>query len=328
MAKTPPFDAELGCPVSTGEILIPGQVWLDQDTLRWKLAGQSKQKVPGPAMLTEFASLYARSNHAILAFARTWGVLRMGGEPPKWLFPCCNLRPEGTEPLDAWRFYSSRAAAILRIAAALKEGKLGDLADWGVLLLRSPVEDDEDSRRAKLYGLAKAFAATGERPPMPLGAFPYFDIHARLLAQEVNMWLRFWRPSFYRLAPFYPAADICLEWSVTEQRFKTHMDHGGFLFPAIALQLMLAVAGAKSLYTCSGCGQPYIRTRRLPKPGCANYCDNCAARGEPSRQATRAYLKRRAEAKRLAAHGLSIAQIAAKLEAKPESVRRWLKGGH
>jgi hypothetical protein len=52
-----------------------------------------------------------------------------GGKAPR---PCGEAMPKGSDPLDAWKYFSRRAAAVLNVAAALKDGKLGDLADWEV----------------------------------------------------------------------------------------------------------------------------------------------------------------------------------------------------
>jgi hypothetical protein len=98
-----------------------------------------------------------------------------------------------------------------------------------------------------------------------------------------------------------------------------------YLFAAIALQIALVVAEADSLYTCSACGIPYIRTKKRPKAGWANYCGTCIERGIGGRRAVESYRKRKADAKRLAGEGLTLAEIAAKVNSDPETVKGWLR---
>jgi hypothetical protein len=80
-------------------------------------------------------------------------------------------------------------------------------------------------------------------------------------------------------------SDFGLRWSDT-QRWELQIDYHGRLFAAIAMQLMLVVADADTLYCCSGCGYPYFRARdrKCPKPGCANYCQPCVDKGVPKRE--------------------------------------------
>jgi len=100
----------------------------------------------------------------------------------------------------------------------------------------------------------------------------------------------------------------------------------GCVFSAIALQLALTLVHAESLYTCSGCGMPYIRTKKAPQPGQANFCDACGAQ-EALRQADLRRRERMAEARRLNAAGSSIKEIADQLGTKAATIRGWLKKG-
>lgn len=100
------------------------------------------------------------------------------------------------------------------------------------------------------------------------------------------------------------------------------------LFGALALQLMLVVGDAESLYFCTGCKGPYIRSksRRRPRPDQNNYCPECG-RGRALRDADRRRKDKMIEVCRLAGEGSSVAEIAAKHDTKPASIRRWLKKG-
>src|ERR1019366_7449547 len=112
-------NGNLGRPVPSGQILVPGQVRVEGDAIHWELAGHAKFREPSRSMLNEFIGLHqADSPEVILRFARQWGVLALtGGKAPR---PCGEAMPEGIEPIEAWRYFSRRASAVLNIAAALK----------------------------------------------------------------------------------------------------------------------------------------------------------------------------------------------------------------
>ncbi len=94
-------------------------------------------------------------------------------------------------------------------------------------------------------------------------------------------------------------SDFALRWRDDKDRWDLQIQYHGLLFAAIALQLMLVVANADSLYCCSGCGTPYIRAFdvKRPKRGCDNYCEDCRGKGIAQRNAN---ARRRA---RVAAQG-------------------------
>ena len=102
------------------------------------------------------------------------------------------------------------------------------------------------------------------------------------------------------------------------------VDYHGFLFAALGLQLALSLAGAESLYTCSGCGFPYVRELKRPKPGTANYCPKCSARGVAKRRAVDTYREKMAEALRLEAAGTPVNEIAERMSTPLPRIRKWL----
>ena len=89
-------------------------------------------------------------------------------------------------------------------------------------------------------------------------------------------------------------------------------------------ELGLSLAGAESLYTCSGCGFPYVRELKRPKPGTANYCPKCSQKGVAQRRAVDAYREKKAEAIRLEAKGTPVDEIARKLSTPLSRIRKWL----
>jgi hypothetical protein len=89
------------------------------------------------------------------------------------------------------------------------------------------------------------------------------------------------------------------------------------------------MADADSLYSCSGCGVPYIRPRerKRPKTGCANYCDQCSKNGVAQRRAAETYREKRAEAVRLRSGGASFSKIAELLNTTVTRARGWTDKG-
>jgi DNA-directed RNA polymerase subunit RPC12/RpoP len=49
-------------------------------------------------------------------------------------------------------------------------------------------------------------------------------------------------------------------------------------FQVAWLQIAQLITGGKSLYVCTGCGKPYIRHKRKPPEGAANYCEECGSK--------------------------------------------------
>ena len=106
-------------------------------------------------------------------------------------------------------------------------------------------------------------------------------------------------------------------------------DYHFYLFPAIALQLALVVADADSLFSCSGCGHPYLRSKKKPRSGAANYCDLCVKKGVDRLRATKSYRAKLAYAALLHREGKSVAEIAEQLGTDVNHVRKWvLRGEH
>jgi len=113
-----------------------------------------------------------------------------------------------------------------------------------------------------------------------------------------------------------------------EPRWQLEMYYQGQVLAAIALQLALAVADAESLFTCNGCGRPYIRSKqRKPNAGQANFCSECAGGRKPQREAEKRSRENRREARKLAAEGIPVTEIARRIEKTASVVRGWLKRG-
>lgn len=127
---------DVGKQVPSGTVLVPGKIELDGESIRWELDGPARLQEISQSTLEEFTRLWSDEPAAILRFAQKWGVLVIQSRPGSngMLYrPCGERMLEGSDPIHAWQYYSRRALAVLNIVAALNQGKLGDLADWGVI---------------------------------------------------------------------------------------------------------------------------------------------------------------------------------------------------
>jgi hypothetical protein len=207
------------------------------------------------------------------------------------------------ESLQTWRFFSRRARAILNLAARLQQGKKGTAKQWEPLgELRSVI----GTRGIKYLsdeapGLSWLIAERG----FPRPEDQNLKIQRALLAYEITIWLKLGRVGFVA-GPGIFEIDLHL-----------------CMFSAVALQLALMIAGTNRLFTSSGCGYPYPRTKKAPKAGQANFCQHCGR--EALRQADQRRRKKMADARRLNERGLSISKIAKQLGTKITTVEGWIK---
>lgn len=283
---------------------------------------------PTDRMLTAFIRLASSPDEAIARFAARYGVFGAvelkpdappqaseceygmepkpelppywGDAPPqvneceyggaRWLLSRDQLTPPIPEPLGLWRELSATVGAILGIAAELNHAppRHGLAEDWKTLGI------DFDPSRDKV------------------------EDAQFLLWSVVNSWIEEGRISL-RLHTD--------GWSDRRTRWHAaiHIGRGYNLLGGLALQLMLAVAGAESLFTCSGCRLPYVRPNRAPQHGQNNYCDYCGP-DRAKHDADRRRKDKMIETRQLHAKGLSAAEIAAKVNTTPATVRGWLKG--
>jgi hypothetical protein len=304
-------DSRLGKAVPTGRLFVPQKVELDesQEHLVWSPYDGYTRAPDTRAMFNEFIGLAAQPASTILRYAKKWGLLYLGpnGRPCSRDF---NLPRTGEfrEAVEAWRYFSRRAQSVLNIAASLRRDKRGSPTDWealdGLSQRIGPQVLAELGRRGPILELCANFG-------------PQYRVdwdlrkERQALRQEIMIWMELGRPGFAM--------------SVHGAAWRLEVDYNGCLFAAIALQLALTLTGSHSLFVCSGCGLPYVRERKAPKPGQANYCKRCDHGGEALRQADRRRRERMADARRLHAAGRKISQIADELKTKPASVRRWLK---
>jgi hypothetical protein len=133
---------------------VGGSWILDGAIARDWLLRRREAESEGRAILDEFVKLKDAKGEKILAFAKRWGVLdlcqhgvprqheTLPGLPIKVPSPlglasdsvpsrCPAVRHE---PLETWRFFARQAAALLRIAAQVRQERLASQRDWALVL--------------------------------------------------------------------------------------------------------------------------------------------------------------------------------------------------
>jgi uncharacterized Zn finger protein (UPF0148 family) len=315
--------SQFGRAVPTGALFTFKDIRLDPDEqhLLCDCREVARVVLPTRDLLDGFVQLAEAPAASILRYARKWGLLYLDpqGRPCTKLHqivPGADGKPlPRTEPLEAWRYYSRRARAVLNLAAQLQQGKRGDATDWAALdavgARIGPVALAEITRR----GLLGLYAEVG----CPQESKASIETRRRFLTWELMLWLDVTRPTL-TLKP-------------TPQSWQMEITYNGCLLAAVALQLALTLAGARTLATCSGCGMAYMRARAA-KSGQANFCPQCGSQ-EALRQADQRRRRKAAEARRLHATGWTVARIVKELRVRNTSrseaaatVRRWIGIDH
>ena len=187
-----------------------------------------------PEALDHFVRLENAEGADVLRFAQRFGVLSLNA-----------IRDGGRyeEAIETWRELATRARATLDVAASIQKGEHPREEDWDTL--------------APWYYVWRT-RAKGATAPRRRAA------EKQQLADVLNAWLRLAevRPSF--------------SWQAGINFTNLEgVDEGSIsLLGVLALQMVRAVAQARKIATCSGCGATYLRKREAPK-GRANYCPRC-----------------------------------------------------
>ena len=207
----------LGKLIGSGTISVPGSIEVDckHDALRWSHKERGKHVKPEPTMLHEFVRLWELTPAAIERFARRWGVLYLDetGRPCQTNASLINAMAQAVksglpgrkyyeEPLSSWRYFSRRAASVLNIAAALQDGKVGDLDDWAALRGTSSTCGSLLSELSR-YSPGLMFLISLERD-YPFGATDFGKANftrsvkqeRRFLMVEMYAWLKMGRVGF------------------------------------------------------------------------------------------------------------------------------------
>jgi len=296
-------ERRLGRPVKSNAVFRPDEIHLDGDKLAWslpKVSGEGNWIHATNRIITPFLKLADAAPDAIVEFARRYGV-----------FGACQLRPDAPkrdddilfaderwristelhegpewEPLELWRDISRIARAMLLISRELnrRPPRPGNSSDWRALGIDGlAIPDQVEDAQFFLWSETNAWLETGR-------------VGLRMETQG---------------------------WSNRRTLWETEVHFGGDynLLGAIALQLMLTIAGRDALSACRGCRLPFIPVR----PRQTTYCDECGHE-RAAQDSDRRRKDRMIEARRLAAKGMSAEEIAEKLKVRSvASVHRWLK---
>lgn len=254
--------------------LAPAEVWLGtepgwRDMLFWRPPRLDGTESFGEgrvdaAAVERFCALRTGANADVLRFAQRYGVLGLcqhglphGHGVTRGVVPsherCRYMGDPVTgwwEPLDHWRKWAADATAMLNIGSQLAHGKLGEPADWTTLHGAEPFWLDDG--------------------PEVWGDLVAFEGHQ--LAEELNGWLGVGGVRF-------DAA-----WNPTTAAVVVSTA-GRSLLGAVALQLVLMLAGGKGYAVCDGCPSIFTPSRR-PRQDRRGYCPECV-RKVRNRQAKR-----------------------------------------
>ena len=205
-------------------------------------------------------------DEAFLDFAQRYGVLYLcpHGIPATSPHGMSGCRPSKSEPLSRWRHYARQARAVLRIAAALHQGGIGEDPDWKTLYADNPEVCQEAPWWERSNGADRMALSD--------------------IINEILVW---------------GGVHLSLWWWPTEDRPPDqpdsptiYLDSSG-VWGAVATQLIFAVAATRGIAVCSACGQPYRLQGRKPARGRRSYCPDCRQRGAARRDASREWWRRK-----------------------------------
>lgn len=299
---------------------IPARIDIDSEheSLAWSGGARPALIRARPNMYEEllvgFISLGDAPDEEILKFARRWGLLGhhdlgnypdlldQAEEPRDHLVAALagltQWTRHGREPMAAWRCWSHHARALLRVSAALREGRVGRPEDVSMLCDPSPTADAWPDTA----GLQPLWLRQPDYSPPPT-----LRNHRELVEIFVERWIR--------------AGHVrpVLRWTVRARAIELF---GRGLMGALAVSLLAAVQGATSLAVCSGCANLYVPDR-TPRETQRNFCGGCRDDGEPLRQAKRDS-RARVRAWELASRGWSASRIATTLNRPKDTIALWL----
>ncbi|MEW6143366.1 MAG: hypothetical protein AB1597_09500 [Chloroflexota bacterium] len=226
------------------QLLIPQHIYLIGDSLYYRNdVDYSPERVDDTGALDAFVRI--KTDDDILRFARRYGPL--------------GLCKHGLPPMHRGSWYRD----------VIQDGELVEVIrmdEWEPRLGGSergwcpPVSPEPIKKWLEYSSLALSYltlAASFKRDKVELKGIGKF-----FLRDGINEWLG--------------DAGIKLELTWDSQEPTLTLTGGG-IFGALGVQLLTAVT-ANTLAVCSGCGKPYLRGVRKPKPGQRNFCSNCRSR--------------------------------------------------
>jgi hypothetical protein len=170
------------------------------------------------------------------------------------------------ERLSSWRFWASQAKMLLNVAAKTYRNEPITPQEWAILAPTRPNE-------ARAFGRAFNNAALGAEERK------LWELRLQMLLGQPPPWLRGnpWKHIAAVLNHWQILGRPQLLCSMKEDGLGIFLTAGpshGWLFSALAAELLFAAGGAKRLLVCSGCRRIY-RPKFLPRRGKRNYCPAC-----------------------------------------------------
>ena len=202
-------------------------------------------------LFERFLGLAEAQPKQVLAFARRYGILNLC-QTHRLPYEHCRMQSHQQderrcepmlqrEPVSEWLRFAKNAQLLLRVAAALHRGEVGDREDWLALFAFEFASPG-----------AELFTGNVIRKPACAGIY---------LKYYLDMWL-----SFGGVRPLF-------EWCGDRPRIV--LGGAGF-FGAVAMHLVLTVCRMDGFATCSGCGTPFV-PRRRPAADRRAWCPECGS---------------------------------------------------
>jgi hypothetical protein len=267
----------LGRPATGATVAIPDKAKVGDGMLSWSQAGRFRP-VKNPAdVLQKFVSLAVKADDEdILAFAQEFGPLWLCAKhgiivnhrpilgPVRNAFgplptanelkgplacPTAVRERMNCEPLDAWRRLATRAQNLMLAARLINLGEEMPSEAW--------ISIDGDKTDFSRYEAWAHLADPRQR-----------------LAENLNWWML--------------AADINLTVRAEPKGLRTALTPAWIpsVLGIVAIQLVLTCCHSEGLFTCAGCGAPFI-ARRMATRGSRVYCETCRTAGVSLRDAKR-----------------------------------------
>ncbi len=239
-----------GLPSIVRRSLVPLQIELRRDKLLYNPRQYEFRRLPEQTdLFGQFIQLADdESGHAILNFARKYGVLGLDSDglplDARWLitsFRDENTQYElaGSEPLRTWRNLACRFGALRRIAGYLHMGKTGLEADW-------------------LAAIGERIKSTQIKRQKAVFEFICFE-----LVQHSNL-----RPT--------------LSWTSHDTEFEPRIEYSIVwdtgLFDSLLLKLLLTVCRKEGWAHCGVCHIAFVPSK-YARRGTVRYCPKCKTAG-------------------------------------------------
>ncbi len=211
--------------------------------------------------------------------------------PSLWKAPRSRTEVGIRERVEAWYHYRDRAEALLTIAVFLR-GKV-------------------DARRGRVRGAWRTLIDDGgadQYPTIPTlmrNRVAAITMHS----ENLNDWLQ------------TAALALSQAWDPNEERGRTELT--GTLLGNLGYQILAATNGSTLLAYCDNCARLFEPNPRVPEDR-GKYCKLCRSKNVSGRVRQQRFRERQQEIRRLNADGVPIREIATRMDAKPEKIRKWL----